>query len=306
MSAVALGVPRHACHACGGCCHGAVVRLSPTEEARIEELGRTLGVTDPIVDGALRRESGSCVFLLADARCAIHARAGPSSKPAVCRQYPLLHVDDGAQGRVGVDPGCYSALLTGQHGPEVPVGSPAAVTSARWPEDVTRMEHALLTRAVPPGASLADALRAVLPPDTSLDGVLARWHALLRASALLALVRREDAGRALRDALSPVLAFVAEHPEPPLVPRLDPDDVRAVVGAARTFVFLRVSRALPPHIAMLLLLLGAVSCAQAARGDRVALARSLAGWSRALRAPPVLRALAPDEATLRHLVTGIA
>ena len=59
-------------------------------------------------------------------------------------------------------------------------------------------------------------------------------------------------------------------------------------------------------IAMLLLLLGAVSCAQAARGDRVALARSLAGWSRAFRAPPVLRALAPDEATLRHLVTGIA
>jgi hypothetical protein len=282
-----------------------VVRIASAEEqARVAELGRVLGVADPIVDGALRREAGACVFLLPDARCAIHAHAGPSAKPAVCRQYPLLQVDDGAQGRLGVDPGCYTALLTGQDGPELPVGSPVAVTSAHRPDEVTRMEHVLLTRAVPPDASLADALRAVLPPDTQLDGVLARWHAHLRDTPLLPLVQREDAGRALRDALSPVLAFVAEHPEPPPLPRLAPEDARAVIGAARTFVFLRVSRALPPHVAMLLLLLGAVTCAQAARGDRGALARSLAGWSRALRAPPFLRALAPDEGTLRHLVTG--
>lgn len=301
MTPIALQTPRHACHACGGCCHGAVVRLtSPEEASRIRSLADTLGIPDPIVDGALRRVDGACVFLQTDARCGIHAHAGLDAKPAVCRQYPLLYVDDGVQVRVGVDPGCYTALSTSLDGPALPVDHPEAITPVRAPPETSALEGALLTRAVRADDSLADALLAVLPPDADLGAVLARWSARLRSAPLAPRIAQTDAGRPLREALAPVLAA----PGPTVLPTLPPELERAVVGAARTFVFLRVSRALPPHVALLVVLLGAVSCANAARDDRAAFARAFAAWTRALRAPTFLRALFPDEAAVRHLVTG--
>jgi Fe-S-cluster containining protein len=73
MSVHVRGSLRHACTGCGGSCRGVVVRVTPEEAAHIEALAPALGVADPVVEGALRRADGACVFLDDAGRCRVHA-----------------------------------------------------------------------------------------------------------------------------------------------------------------------------------------------------------------------------------------
>jgi Fe-S-cluster containining protein len=308
---IALAPPRHACHACGGCCRGAVVRLVDAEEAaRVRAAGATLGIADPVVDGALRRVDGACVFLGADARCAIHAALGAEAKPAVCRQYPLVWMKDEAEARIGVDPGCYTASLTAGDGRLLTAEEAELAVRAPLPPPLVGMEAGVLR--VTRGATVGVALLALLPPGAGtdaerLDALLARWHARLRASEARALLDAPEAGASLRDALAPVLDAVAHEAAAPRFPLLPPELDRAAMDAARAVVFLRLARLLPPHATMLATLLGAATSATAlttsdGEVDARRFAAALAGWSRALRAPPFVRAILPDEGALRGLV----
>ncbi len=115
---------RFTCHACGHCCRGFVVELSPEEEARIDAplyrdlLGDRPFVEEVFVSAAeparrvLRHRDGQddpCVFLLDDARCAIHARQGMEAKPDACRAFPFVALGlPRGRARLGVRMSCRS------------------------------------------------------------------------------------------------------------------------------------------------------------------------------------------------------
>lgn len=97
---------RWSCHGCGACCRD--FRLGPVEPevvaalaaAGASELAGTddWAVREPGPGGEegwfLRHRDGACVFLLADNRCAVHARFGAEAKPGFCREFPFRRVAD--------------------------------------------------------------------------------------------------------------------------------------------------------------------------------------------------------------------
>lgn len=105
---------RWSCHGCGACCRD--FRLGPVEPEVIAALaaagaselvepsgGRTASpdawaVREPGPGGEegwfLRHRDGACVFLLADNRCAVHARFGAEAKPGFCREFPFRRIAD--------------------------------------------------------------------------------------------------------------------------------------------------------------------------------------------------------------------
>lgn len=94
-------VERWDCHQCGHCCKGSVVPLSTTDVERLTaqhwEKTPEFATTPVMVRENLlghthklaQRPDGSCVFLLPDGRCHIHAQLGFDAKPLVCRMFPL-------------------------------------------------------------------------------------------------------------------------------------------------------------------------------------------------------------------------
>lgn len=106
LSAAPVAHPdaRWACHACGACCHGFVVELSPEEDARIDRrrYSDLLGAEDYAEEQFVSAEEPArrvlrqdpdrnlaCIFLLPDGRCAVHARQGGEAKPNACRVFPF-------------------------------------------------------------------------------------------------------------------------------------------------------------------------------------------------------------------------
>lgn len=94
-------VERWDCHQCGVCCRGSVVPLSGEDVQRLEEqkwderpefAGQRVMVRESWLGHEYRlaqREDGSCVFLLPNGLCRIHAELGFEAKPLVCRMFPL-------------------------------------------------------------------------------------------------------------------------------------------------------------------------------------------------------------------------
>jgi hypothetical protein len=294
VSLRALAPVKHTCTGCGGSCMGVRARLiSADETTRITTLSAELGVADPIVDGALRQVDGKCVFLADDFRCGLHAKFGAASKPFVCRQYPVVAVDTGTERRVGIDPGCYTAYRTAKTGDDV-AGEGLGVVTVKLDATAESQEFGLLglLRAAP---SVRTALGNFAAP-----GLEARWLARLRQAEVGALIARPETGPAGRAALAPLAAALAgELPTNALTAESD----AWIRECARRMVFLRLQPALPPVAVAALVLLGGTTIGQVDPSiDRVAPA--LAAWCRALRAPLFVRALVPDAASLRTLLTG--
>lgn len=94
-------VERWDCHQCGVCCRGSIVPLSAEDVQRLEEqkwnerpgfAGTRVMVRESWLGHEYRlaqREDGSCVFLMPDGLCRIHAELGFDAKPLVCRMFPL-------------------------------------------------------------------------------------------------------------------------------------------------------------------------------------------------------------------------
>jgi Fe-S-cluster containining protein len=99
---------RFECGGCGACCRGYSAGPITTEEVKRisgapfvredpELRAKPLFVLRGIEDGRggvsptyllNRREDGSCIFLMADNRCRIHAELGAEAKPDVCKLFP--------------------------------------------------------------------------------------------------------------------------------------------------------------------------------------------------------------------------
>jgi len=103
---------RHSCTGCGACCTGTDLGpLSDEDVARIKavdwspHLPESVKPEDWIVEVELQggrvarllgRRDDRCVFLRDDNKCTIHAVAGASEKPLMCRQFPHLFVREPA------------------------------------------------------------------------------------------------------------------------------------------------------------------------------------------------------------------
>ncbi len=287
---------------------GVRVRLvSEEEDERVRALGAELGVESPVVDGRLRFVDGRCVFL-DPAGCRLHARYGAAAKPTICRQYPLVLVDTGAERRVGIDPGCYSAWATrdapalaseeGLLGHHVPLDAAAA-----------RQEAAVGGILAAPGVTVAGALGALLgvPGATSLPpGFAGRWIARLQAADLAGLLARPETGDAVRIGLAPMMATLArlDPGAPPPWPALAPAEDAWAVEVSTRMVSLRLCASFPFVPGVALLALGGAVVVGWADPTPAAFGRGLAAWSRAMRAPPWWQAVVPGPEALRELVGG--
>ena len=132
---VAQPKARWACHACGSCCHGLAVEITPEEEARIDPslyrdiLGKKHFAVDAFIDPdapaarVLRQrpeDQEACVFLMDDGLCAVHARQGMEAKPDACQIFPhvVLQVP-GEKPRLSLRLNCETMHETFEAGPQI-------------------------------------------------------------------------------------------------------------------------------------------------------------------------------------------
>lgn len=293
---LALPIPRHACHGCGGSCQGVKVRPGPDELAPLAAQAAELGIADPVVDGVLRQDAGRCVFLDEADACRIHGRWGADAKPHICQQFPLLVLRTDGGVRVGVDPGCYHAWRTWRTGPEP--APDAVLISADKPRPAAEQRAE---------ATLLGLLAAVQTPAQALaqlaaPGIEQRWATLLGSLDPAALLARTPGPKA-RAAIGPMLTPPASAPP---WPALTPDQAAYTLSAVRTFVALRQG---DPQLhaigSTVLMLLGALTAAwHDTAPEPYGLA--LAGWSRCLRLPVFWSTVIAGPDVLRALVGGPA
>ena len=96
------------CHNCGNCCRGSIIPLSAEDRAKLQaqrwdEHAELRGQATIVRESWLgkeyrlaQRDDGSCVFLMPNGLCRIHAEHGAAAKPLVCQMYPLqlVPIDD--------------------------------------------------------------------------------------------------------------------------------------------------------------------------------------------------------------------
>ena len=308
IALLALRPLRHACSACGTCCHGWRVRVRPDELAGLERCAAELDVADPVVDGNLRQVEGRCVFLAEGGLCRIHARFGLAAKPEVCRRYPLRATlaEDGL--RVGVDPSCASDSEAWETGPEV---APLRVVERdrRLAGERAAAELELLELAALPGLSVAELAAALLHEPEAPPELPQRFtrHVLasLTAEPLVAHLRDPRHGAALRARLEPVIDALeawTPHQIPLWSQRLSTAQEAWALDTLRRHLFLRLGDpSVPPLGQTLLWLFAVTACGWAAPGAEFG--PSLSAWLRVLRSPPVWGRLVPDHHALRRLLS---
>lgn len=317
-SVAALSELRHQCGACGHCCHGHRIRLEDDEEiARVLAHGVHFGVSDPIVDGALRIEDDGCVFLDSDNLCRIHKVFGLTAKPRVCQQYPMRVslTEDGF--RVGIDPGCSNNWATWRSGPISPFTSLVRPHDNRRPPDDA--ERQLLTAASQPGMTVAGLLRAlaaaggVAPdgadpaPDELPPGYANRLAQRLKAMNLPRFLAQPAVGHGIRSCLAHLPETIAalDPTSPPAWSgRLGADEDAFALEVLRRHLFLRVGdEPLPDFGQAVVMLSGVVACGWADPRPEV-FGPALSSWAKSVRHRAFWAALIPRPETLRWLVTG--
>ncbi len=101
---------RYRCFGDGLCCHdihglGPLTRKEAAAVRLIDRAGARY--SEHFEDTMLHTAAdGGCHFLLADLRCAIHAKLGPEHKPSGCRQFPLGVTATPLGGRVTTEHRC--------------------------------------------------------------------------------------------------------------------------------------------------------------------------------------------------------
>lgn len=306
----ALSEPRHACHGCGGCCHGVRVRLlGAEEETRVRQLARDLHVLDPIENGRLRQVDGHCVFLMPDQRCQLHRHFGAAAKPLLCQQFPAVLLDTESESRVGVDPGCFTIFSQWREGDPLPANARLAPNVSVLEPDQVAAERTLLTwLRHREDATVGGALRLVVgaPEAPEVPPELAsRWLRHLQRAPIRPLLLRPETGAPVRDALLPVLDRVARL-DPEKLPGhpLGPEEEAFALELLRRTLFLRLMPSLPVVQAVALLnLLGGLTVGWSGLQGR-GFGRALVAWNRALRGPVFWSAILPTAESLRQLALG--
>ncbi|MCC7540805.1 MAG: YkgJ family cysteine cluster protein [Deltaproteobacteria bacterium] len=141
--------------------------------------------------------SGACAFLDSASRCRLHAAAGPSAKPLVCRQYPTTFTDDGTSIRVSIGVEC-ACIATSVGRPDgAPLLDPSWVVARDLPPGtrVLRLSPEIVVRAgvTAPREDLARWSRTLL--GGAVDGSDA-WLAFARITHSV----ERDGLAAIRDA----------------------------------------------------------------------------------------------------------
>lgn len=131
-------------------------------------------------------EGGACAYLGKDRRCRIHGAGGETAKPAGCRLYPDLFVDDGEHVRASPTLECACVFLSATR--------PATPLPERRRRDLDG--HAVVER-VPPVIALSPMnVRPRAEVVAALDAIASRLHdALDVPRALLAMSLACTSGR---------------------------------------------------------------------------------------------------------------
>ena len=132
---IAQSDARWSCHACGSCCHGLAVEITPEEESRIDPnlyrdiLGDRHFALDAFIDPeekavrVLRQrpeQNEACVFLMPDGLCAVHARQGMEAKPDACQIFPHVVLQiPGQKPRLALRLNCETMHETFEAGPQI-------------------------------------------------------------------------------------------------------------------------------------------------------------------------------------------
>jgi len=299
----------HVCQACGMSCQGIHVWLTPEERPRVRELGARWGFDDVVEDNHLAFHDGRCRFLDAAGLCRVHAELGYDAKPLICRQYPvvLVRTEDGVRG--GLDPGCYQTWQTWRDGPPVTFERCAVERRLLEPR-LYRQEQGLLELLDAEDLDLARFACLLAGRGPEADGMPVRLaHRMVERLQLAPLrdLLSLPGGEAMRRVLGPLMDAIprwSPH-RPPTWPPTSPADEALAIETIRRMIFLRIGTHPTPMHTVVLMLVGAIACAWA-DPRREVYGPALAGWSRAIRAEPIWRSLAPREEALMWLARGYA
>jgi Fe-S-cluster containining protein len=190
------------CQQSGACCRSDwLIGVDDAAHARLREVpwarhDPALGSGDafvplpfPLPSGErltfARRSNGSCVFLTADTRCAIHRHLGAAAKPQVCREFPYHFVQTPDGVAVGVSFAC--TAVRAHHGATLPAQRDEVRAVLAGSARVERLPEALTLFG-----SIDIGWEAYRPIEAALLQLLAPGApplpvALLAGSALLSL-----------------------------------------------------------------------------------------------------------------------
>jgi lysine-N-methylase len=222
---------RYSCHGCGNCCRDFTVQLRAEDLAKLNQQGWEQKLGQPVTiefrgTRYLRqRDDGSCIFLMDDGRCRIHAEFGFAAKPIACQLFPfsIMPTHDGL--RMGINFACQSVLenkgatltthvndlgrMAGELG-ELPVSQPPPMLTERLRAGGDEVES--ITAHIDQWLRRTD-----LGLPLRLDGLA--WIVSSLAQAKLANVR----GKRLDDLLDVLFTALPEelehHPIEPAAPR---------------------------------------------------------------------------------------
>ena len=279
------------------CCHGMPVRLLCADEIkRVQTLGASLGVSRPVeADGRLRFDGGRCVFLGEDRLCNLHRSFGAAAKPHMCRQYPAVLVDTESDSRVGMDPGCFTAISTWRSGDPLAANAPLAPQAIVRDPDQAAFERGFLDLSAREGTSVASLLRTLTDHEPGQDlprDLASEWVRQLQRGCLDRLLASEEHGEVVRVALTPVAKAAPgwDAAAPPAWPTVGPDEDAFAVEVVRRLIFLRLGGDLPVDATAMLGLLGAVAIGWTDPNRRY-FGAAMSAWSRAVRVPTFVNAL---------------
>jgi len=282
------------------------------ERERIVRQAAVLGVEEPLVDGALRRVDGRCVFLGEDKMCRIHARFGAEKKPLVCRFFPRRALIAGDAVRVGADPGCTSTWKTWRDGPLMELAPMPSPRNEAFPEDLLPSEEGLVGLAGAPGMTVAMFVGIVVGDREQVPD-------LPRGFAGRLLTRMKGITRHLRDPENGSIAMGWLGPMADTIERLDPDALPSFADllapdqdgfgleVLRRTLFLRLGDEVIPPIGQTLLVLGGVLAAAwtARLAERAEFfGGAVSAWSRVSRLKDFWVPMMPDTETARWVLRG--
>lgn len=104
----------YSCHGCGDCCRDFTVQLREEDLAKLKSqkwesiFGESVVVDFRGRPYLKRRTDGSCIFLMEDGLCRIHADHGFSAKPIACQVFPFNLAPSERHLRIGVNFLCRS------------------------------------------------------------------------------------------------------------------------------------------------------------------------------------------------------